>query len=1057
MNSKTSPRNVRSIHTSVALALLFAAAFGVLFCTGNIGEQAGPGARGLAAIQVPPGFEVELAVSSDLVSYPMLGTLDDRGRLFFAESSGSTVRTPEMAANPDYIIRMVEDVDGDGIYDRSTVFADKLTMPNGAVWHQGSLYVSTPPDLLRFEDTDNDGKADVKQVLLTGWVLSANAASMHGPFLGPDGWLYITDGRHGFNIKTKEGTVFEGKAARIWRCRLDGSDLEWIAGGGMDNPVEIAFTDAGETFGTMTYFQDPANGQRDAILHYVEGGVYPKPHPVVEEFPRTGELMPVMTKFARIAPSGLMRYRSAAFGADFIDNLFTAQFNPHRVQRHILIREGATFRTVDSDFLTSSDPDFHPTDVMEDADGSLLVVDTGGWFIHGCPVSRIARPDIKGAVYRIRRTGAPRVNDPRGLQLGMEQRPARELAKLLEDDRWAVRDRALTLLVEMGESSVDVLKKVRERSSTALTRVAAVFGLVRIRSERALAAVREALDDDDFLVRVAAARGVGLERDRRAAGRLMEMLGDQDAPVRRQAATALGRIGDTRASGALLEASGEADERIIDHAITYALMQLKSIPLLQAALGHANARVRKTALIALDQMEGNPLRRRDAVAFIGAADAELRQAALWVASHHPAWSSDVLGFLDRQFRAASLSPSEMRSAREALLNYCAQEEAQELIARLLVDEGTTEDRRLALLETMSACSIDSFPSSWLQALRQQLMSGGEVVKIQVMSIVRSRDITALDAQLRLIAEAKTMTAGVRVGALGILVKHQPTLSDGIVSYLRSLLTPEHDADLRLSAARVLANTRLSDDALVSLAKNEMRSADALILQSLLDAFARTREARVGEALVGALLASPLVLGDAGSARLEEILQGLPSSVGASAEPLLTRIREARSERVERLKSLEVQLARGGDADKGRQVFFGNRAACSTCHTIGMEGGDVGPDLTAVGAVRSVHDLIEAIIFPSASFVPGHENYRVETEEEIYSGVLRQRNSEFVVLVSGPNDLHRIPRSKIKSIEPSEVSLMPEGFDESLTSEELADLFAFLRSQTSREAARRSGG
>ena len=111
----------------------------------------------------------------------------------------------------------------------------------------------------------------------------------------------------------------------------------------------------------------------------------------------------------------------------------------------------------------------------------------------------------------------------------------------------------------------------------------------------------------------------------------------------------------------------------------------------------------------------------------------------------------------------------------------------------------------------------------------------------------------------------------------------------------------------------------------------------------------------------------------------------------------------------------------------------------------------------MGAVRSVHDLIEAIIFPSASFVPGHENYRVETEEEIYSGVLRQRNSEFVVLVSGPNDLHRIPRSKIKSIEPSEVSLMPEGFDESLPPEELADLFAFLRSQTSREAARGSGG
>ena len=95
------------------------------------------------------------------------------------------------------------------------------------------------------------------------------------------------------------------------------------------------------------------------------------------------------------------------------------------------------------------------------------------------------------------------------------------------------------------------------------------------------------------------------------------------------------------------------------------------------------------------------------------------------------------------------------------------------------------------------------------------------------------------------------------------------------------------------------------------------------------------------------------------------------------------------------------MVSGGDVTRGRQVYFGKKAACSSCHTIGLEGGDVGPDLTAVGAVRSVHDLIEAIIFPSASFVPGHEIYRVETADDVYSGVLRRRNAEYVVIVSGP--------------------------------------------------------
>src|SRR5262249_59561086 len=111
----------------------------------------------------------------------------------------------------------------------------------------------------------------------------------------------------------------------------------------------------------------------------------------------------VRRRFGRLAPAGLARYRGNAFRAEYQGNLFSAQFNPHRVQRHILRREGATFRTEDSDFLTSRDPDFHPTDVIEDADGSLLVLDTGAWFIHGCPISRAAKPEIKGSIYRIRR------------------------------------------------------------------------------------------------------------------------------------------------------------------------------------------------------------------------------------------------------------------------------------------------------------------------------------------------------------------------------------------------------------------------------------------------------------------------------------------------------------------------------------------------------------------------------------------------------------------------------------------------------------------------------
>ena len=123
-----------------------------------------------------------------------------------------------------------------------------------------------------------------------------------------------------------------------------------------------------------------------------------------------------MTTLARVAPSGLVRYRGSALGDGFHGNLFSAQFNTGRVMRHIVT---ATARPTGPRISVrhGNPPDSHPTDVLQDADGSLIVIETGGWFIKGCPLSRVAKPEVAGGIYRIRRAGAPPVNDPRGLQI----------------------------------------------------------------------------------------------------------------------------------------------------------------------------------------------------------------------------------------------------------------------------------------------------------------------------------------------------------------------------------------------------------------------------------------------------------------------------------------------------------------------------------------------------------------------------------------------------------------------------------------------------------------
>ncbi len=1008
--------------------------------------------QGLASIQVPEGFAVELAAGPDLVSYPMMAAFDERGRLFVSESTGAnTMTTEEMLENPTYRIRMLEDTNHDGIFDKSNVFADKITLPQGGAWHQGALYVSAAPDLLRFEDTNDDGVADKREVVLTGWTLNVNAAVLHGPFLGPDGWLYLTDARRGYEIRTKEGEVLKGKGGRIWRCRPDGTGLEWVSAGGFDNPIELIFTPAGETISTMTYFINPQAGQRDALMHWVEGGVYPKPHSVIEEdtLTRTGDLMPVMTKFARVAPSGLLRYRSTGLGEEYQGNLFSAQFNTHRVLRHIVHRNGATFRTEDQDFLTSTDPDFHPTDVLEDADGSLLVLDTGGWFIKGCPMSRVTKPEFRGAIYRIRKTDNPKVEDPRGTQVHFAALRPQELARYLKDSRIAVRDQAKEHLVRRGEIAVKALAGLLQSSSWPEVRCNAVFSLFQIGTPQAMEEARSALSDPDFQVRIAAARAAGMGKDQAALEQLMQAAQRDEHPAaRRQAATALGQIGNPRAAWALLKSAADPQDRFVEHSIIYSLISLDTPEPLIRALNAPSPEVQKAALIALDQMEGEPLKRQHLIPFLSHSDQELRRTSLWVATHHPEWSNEIVKYLRTRLDEPEFSGQEADSVGEVLISFCEDPSAQQAVAENLGNPAITSQRKIFLLDTMNRCPVSPFPESWIGQVRSQLQSSEERVRSRAVQLVRARALTEFTSELERIANDPQEPAALRVAALDALAMTGPELSESQFRFLLELIQPDNEALLRQVAAGVLGQAELNNEQLTILAREHLAQADPLIQSRLVEAFKGEDNPEVGEALVAALKRSSEGLDSYAEQGLRDLFASYPESIQASAQPLIDSMQKRREERVVQLHQLNDQLEEG-DVGRGRQIFFGNKVGCSSCHTVGTEGGRVGPDLTSIGAIRSRHDLLEAIVFPSASFVREYEAFRVKTDREMYSGMVADRTPETVVLVTGADSRVRVPRDQVTSMEASSVSIMPEGLDQSLTKEEFADLIAFLEAQKQR--------
>ncbi|MDP9324293.1 MAG: c-type cytochrome, partial [Acidobacteriota bacterium] len=174
----------------------------------------------------------------------------------------------------------------------------------------------------------------------------------------------------------------------------------------------------------------------------------------------------------------------------------------------------------------------------------------------------------------------------------------------------------------------------------------------------------------------------------------------------------------------------------------------------------------------------------------------------------------------------------------------------------------------------------------------------------------------------------------------------------------------------------------------------------------------------------------------------------PESVQKKGEALLASLNVDSAKQGQRLEEV-LAASREGDVRRGQAVFNSPKAACLSCHAIGYLGGKVGPDLTRIGQIRNERDLLEAILFPSASFARGYEPVIITTQSgETLSGVLRSDLTDAVVLVGGAGTEARILRREIVDMQPGTVSVMPPGLADQLSRQELADLLAFLKATRS---------
>lgn len=1008
-------------------------------------------------ITVPDGLEIERIAGPPLVDRPISMAFDDRGRLYVTDSAGMSDGAEKQLLAKAHRLLRIEDTDGDGRFDRQTVFADKLMFPEGCLVHEGSVYVAAPPEIWKFTDADDDGVAEKREVWFDGRTLTHCGNDLHGPYLGRDGWFYWAKGAYAEQHYTlPDGRPFRTRAAHIFRARPDATQIEPVLTGGMDNPVGVAFTRTGERILSGTFFWTPAAGQRDGLIHAIYGGVYGKTRDTIFDHVMTGDIMPNLTQMGAAAPCGIICCGTDLLGTGFRDNILTCYFNLHKVVRHELIPDGPTFKTREIDFAKSDSPDFHPTDVLEDADGSMLIADTGGWYKVCCPTSQLAKPDVLGAIYRVRRTGMPRVEDPRGLKIAWDELKPADLLPLLDDSRLHVQQRAVRELAHQGDAAVPALAGLLARPGSLIARQNATWALSRIDSREARAATRLALRDDHPAVAHAGLHVTAAWRDREALEPAAALLSRGNPAVARAAAEALGRMRDRRAVPALLAAveklgaaqpgeSGapaDAAARIMEHSIIYALVEIGDVESLLASLDSAGVRSRRAALVALDQMKQGALQAAAVMHLMRHDHDMLRLTAAWIAGHHPEWG----GMLAGHFKERLAQPPAKGAARLALEKQIAKlagsPDIQSLLAGVLNDGG--DAGRLVALHAMAMAGVKTAPLTWLDALAALLPKAGADVLPDCVATARALPLPKgghgpLTAALAQIGRRDDLPAQVRLDALAI-VRSPGRVEPSLFDFLLRQVAVDQPLPARTAAADVLAKANLGADQQLALA-DALHTVGPLEAPRLLYAFERNPSEALGFRVVSALTNSAGLRGLRADL-LKPLFDKYPRPVQDAGQLLIKTLNADAEKQAAHLDDFVAHLP-AGDLRRGQAVFI--RGGCQVCHTIGYQGGRLGPDITNIGKVRTARDLIEAIVYPSASIVRGYETFTVSTKSgETYSGTLNRDAADEVVLNIAPLVQQRIARADIAQINPVPISLMPLGFGDLLPRQDLSDLVEFLR-------------
>jgi putative membrane-bound dehydrogenase-like protein len=981
---------------------------------------------------IPASTRMELAAGQPQIRWPVAAAWDHDRTLLVLESNWNRESVQQqLQSKPHRVVRLT-DSDRDGMFDLREVVAKNLPFAAGLlVIDEDTLLVSAPPTIVRLDDRDADGVYETESVWHDGRTLTYCANDLHGPMRGRDGWIYWTKGAFDEQShQLRDGNVLKSRAAHLLRRHPDGGEVDLLMSGGMDNPVDVAFLPDGERLFCSTFLHHPGNGLRDGIAHAIYGSLFGKSNDVLSNHPSTGPLMEPIEELGPAAPASLTLLTSnnvaQSLGIKLPDScdhsyLTTCQFNFHKISLHRVTPQGSTFATQSQDLLATDRVDFHPVDVLEDTDGSLLILDTGGWYDLCCPSSGTPGQTAPGGIYRLSPEKA--INTSAGPEFDSSLTPSEKMAAV-DDDRIPLRTRLNCFW--------NLVSELVEQPNNASIRQM----------------VLDCLTSSSQPLQRAALNTVSLYRCIDSEPILIPLLQSDSPMTRRLAAECLGRLqaSDSDVTSSLMQAIDDpANDRSLQHAILYAMIDRCSPQSVRTYLSSNLPSQNRAALVVLEQTHQVSAADSSVILdLMKSKDAKTSALALEIMTGHPEFAGQLVESLKATWSDAS--PESQQTLAALLGQWWRVAEIQSLIETRIADHAHFEPWQTELMiRTIANVRGESLPKPWVAPLAHWMSQADPSIAIQLagslaeVSWESTRDEPLINAIKSKVNDASIPMLD-RVRLASTLPSATPDLSDDVIEFITDGLSSE-DETTRLLSLSAIAKIKLTTSTSQSLIKH-LEHLSPLALQPALIAVLSVNDTSLDAEVMESISQANASKSIAASSVLS-VLKDRPESIRDQWSAMFEKLAAPPDDIVRAVDDWLGKLP-AGDAVRGHQVFRSAQASCSQCHQVGDVGGNVGPELSKIGQTRLRRDLIEAIVFPSARLEQSYRSTKVLVDDgRVYNGIVASQSETKMELICNANERRFLSMDEIEMVQPSDVSIMPTGLEQSLTLEQLADLIAFL--------------